>query len=296
MNGLLLIDKPQGMTSHDVVARIRRATGEQSVGHLGTLDPMATGLLPLLLGKWTRLAQFFGSLPKTYTGLIRFGFPTDTFDAEGQPTGTATRPDLALHQIRSLAALMLGSSEQTPPAYSAKKIGGKPAYALARSGAAPDLRPVTIHIESFYVESLVRNADDTQDAAFSLEISAGGYVRSVAHALGCQIGCGAHLAALRRVAAGPLRLADAFTLAEAESRSAAGTLMDALPHPRTVLAHLPAVQADAVTLQRMRNGVQVGLPEFSSAPLVRVFEGQRELAAIARRLAGVLFQPSVVLM
>ena len=296
MNALLLVDKPAGMTSHDVVARVRRAIGESSVGHLGTLDPMATGLLPLLTGKWTRLAQFFGSLAKSYTGVIRFGFATDTYDAEGAPTAALLRPEITLPAVRALAATFLGETEQMPPPYSAKKIGGKRAYALARAGAVPALRPVRISIDSFAIESIVRNPDGTQDACFSLCISAGGYVRSVAHAMGQSVGCGAHLAALRRVAAGPFELCDALTLAELEARAADGTLAAMLPHPRTVLPALPAVQADAATLVRMRNGMQVCLPEFSQAPLVRVFASQGELAAIARRVAGVLFQPCAVLL
>jgi tRNA pseudouridine55 synthase len=295
MNGLLLIDKPQGITSHDVVATVRRITGERSIGHLGTLDPMATGLLPLLAGKWTRLAQFFGSLEKTYTGTIRFGFATDTYDAEGTAAGPVCRPELTLERLELMAAALLGTSEQMPPAYSAKKIGGKPAYAIARTGETPALKPATIRIDSFSIESLARNDDGTQDAAFRLQISAGGYVRSVAHSLGEQAGCGAHLAALRRVAAGPLRLESALTFAQLQAAVDASNLDAILPHPRTVLAHMPAVQADATTLVRMRNGAQVHLPEFSTSTHVRVFSSQHELAGIAKRIAGVLFQPIVVL-
>ena len=294
MNGLLLVDKPAGMTSHDVVARVRRVTGETSIGHLGTLDPMATGLLPLLLGKWTRLAKFYGSVKKTYTGVIRFGFATDTFDAEGERAGEIVAPVLTLEQVRALAAELLGESEQMPPAFSAKKIAGRPAYALARAGQTPALRPVRIAIDAFAVDRLARNADGTLDASFALTISAGGYVRSIAHALGRQVGCGAHLAALRRTAAGALLLDDALTLAEIEEQAAA--LESRLPHPRTLLPELPNVTADAGTLERIRHGNMVALPEFSRAPVVKVFAGQRELAAVATRVAGVLFQPSIVLL
>ena len=296
MNALLLIDKPDGMTSHDVVATVRRLTGERSIGHLGTLDPMATGLLPLLAGKWTRLAQFFGSLEKIYTGTIRFGYATDTFDAEGVAVSSSVRSGLTLEAVRAMAAGMLGESQQMPPAYSAKKIDGKPAYALARAGVTPQLRAVTVHISCFEVNALQCNPDGTQDAAFRMRISAGGYVRSVAHVLGQQAGCGAHLSVLRRTAAGSMRLEDALTLAALEQQIHAGTFASLLPHARTVLAELPAVQADGATLQRIRNGAQVSLPEFSGAPLVRVFASQCELAAVARRVAGVLFQPSVVLL
>src|SRR5581483_2275976 len=125
VNGLLIVDKPAGITSHDVVARARRETGEQSIGHLGTLDPMATGVLPLLLGKYTRLAQFFGASGKAYTGTIRFGFATDTYDAEGQPLGEPQPVFLTLELLRKEAARFLGTIEQMPPPYSAKKIQGK---------------------------------------------------------------------------------------------------------------------------------------------------------------------------
>src|SRR5579875_3077325 len=154
MNGLLILDKPAGMTSHDVVAVVRRAAGERSVGHLGTLDPMATGVLPLLLGKFTRLAQFFGPLEKTYTGAIRFGFATDTYDAEGQRVGEEHAVALTLDAICREAARFRGEIDQVPPAFSAKKIAGKPAYKLAREGKTPELKPVRITVDAFTIESL----------------------------------------------------------------------------------------------------------------------------------------------
>ncbi len=292
MNGLLLVDKPGGMTSHDVVARVRRITGEKSVGHLGTLDPMATGLLPLLLGKWTRLAKFYGSLAKTYTGVIRFGYATDTYDAEGARTGECNAPTLSSELLCALAERFLGESEQMPPAYSAKKIGGKAAYALARAGQTPELRPAKIKVSAFRLEAPQPGPDGTVDVRFELSISAGGYVRSIAHAMGEQAGCGAHLAVLRRVAAGPLRIEDTWTLEQLEGGSCAAML----PHPRAVLPDLPGVTADPATLARLKHGMAVALPEFSRAPVIKVFAGQAELAAIATRVAGVLFQPTVVLL
>jgi tRNA pseudouridine55 synthase len=289
MNGLLLIDKPQGITSHDVVAQMRRATSEKSIGHLGTLDPMATGLLPLLLGKWTRLARFYGSLPKTYTGVVRFGYATDTFDAEGEQVGEAQKPVLTLEQLRAMAHAMLGESEQVPPVYSAKKIDGKAAYVRARAGETPVMKPVRIAISAFQIENL-----EGADAGFQLAISSGGYVRSVAHALGQQAGCGAHLAVLRRVAAGPLRIESAFTLQQVQAMAEAGELEQAMPHPRTMLPELPSVTVDGGTLARMRNGMQIALPEFTGASVVKVFATQREMVGVAERVAGALFQPSIV--
>ena len=183
MNGLLVIDKPGGMTSHDVVARLRKIANEQSIGHLGTLDPMATGVLPLLLGKYTRLAQYFSSAEKSYTGTIRFGFATDTYDAEGERVGEASEPALTLEDIRKAAARFDGEMEQVPPPFSAKKVGGKPAYKLARAGKPVELKPAMIRISSFDILSF-----EGRDAAFAMSVSAGGYVRSVAHELGQKLG------------------------------------------------------------------------------------------------------------
>lgn len=277
------------MTSHDVVARVRRVSGEPSIGHLGTLDPMATGVLPLLLGKYTRLAQFFGPLEKSYTGTIRFGFATDTYDAEGQATGGSIKVSLKLDQIREAAKRFQGEIEQMPPPFSAKKTDGKRAYQLARAGETPKLVPVRITIKAFDIHSV-----DGDTAAFSMTVSAGGYVRSVAHEMGIALGCGGHLSGLRRVAAGPFGLTDAVPLADIEALTREA-LEARMPHPRALLPELPAVTADAFALGRLRNGAAVNLPEFSLAPMVKIFEGQRNLVAMGRRIAGTLFQPVVVL-
>jgi tRNA pseudouridine55 synthase len=289
MNGLLLVDKPGGMTSHDVVARVRRLAGEKSVGHLGTLDPMATGLLPLLLGNYTRLARFFGSLEKHYTGSIRFGFATDTYDAEGVATTPPVPVAFTLEEVRAAAAGFRGETEQMPPPYSAKKIAGKPAYKLARAGETPLLKTARVTIAHFSLDDL-----DGDTVSFAMEISSGGYVRSVAHELGQRLGSGAHLSSLRRTAAGPFRVDQAFTL-EALQSAGVDEIAAHLVHPRTLLPELPSVTADANTLAHLRNGMQVNLPEFSRAAQVKVFASQTELAAIARRVAGTLFQPEVVL-
>ena len=289
MNGLLIVDKPGGMTSHDVVARVRRATGESSIGHLGTLDPMATGVLPLLLGKYTRLAQFFGSLEKTYTGTIRFGLATDTYDADGQAIGDEAPVLFRLEQARTVAARFLGEIEQMPPPFSAKKTGGKRAYQLARAGETPKLKPARITIKEFEITVL-----DGDTAAFCMTVSAGGYVRSVAHEMGIVLGCGAHLASLRRVAAGPFAIEEAIPLAEIEAQ-AGDAILARMPHPRALLPELPSVTADTFSAGRVRHGSAVNLPEFSQAPMVKIFEGQRDLIAIGRRIAGTLFQPVVVL-
>jgi tRNA pseudouridine55 synthase len=278
------------MTSHDVVSQVRRATGEPSVGHLGTLDPMATGVLPLLLGKWTRLAQFFSANEKAYTGTIRFGFATDTYDAEGKATSEPRAANVTLESVRKEAARFVGTIEQMPPPFSAKKIDGKPAYKLARAGKTPELKPVAITVDAFTIESA---SGDT--AEFAMRISAGGYVRSIAHELGQGLGCGAHLASLRRTQAGPFTLEQAMGLEEVRALAREGRLEERMTHPRTLLPEMPAVTADEQTVGRVRNGMQVNLPEYSPAALVKVFAGQRELVAIGRRVAGTLFQPFVVL-
>ena len=290
MNGLLVIDKPSGMTSHDVVSRLRRATGESMIGHLGTLDPMATGVLPLLLGKYTRLAQFFGPMPKAYKGAIRFGFSTDTYDADGIPVAPVAAQLPTDEEIQAAAVQFRGLVEQTPPSFSAKKVDGKPAYKAARRGETVVLKPVSLMIEEFVI-----GEREGEYAEFTMRISSGGYVRSVAHDLGRALGCGAHLASLRRIAAGPFTLEQALTLDEMCALAAAGTLEQSLPHPRTLLPELPATTADIWVAGRLRNGNAVNLPEFSNAPLAKVFAGQRDLVAIVRRVAGTLFQPIVVL-
>jgi tRNA pseudouridine55 synthase len=290
VNGLLIVDKPSGMTSHDVVARLRRATGEKAIGHLGTLDPMAKGVLPLLLGKYTRLAQFYGAHEKAYTGTIRFGFSTDTYDADGTPTSEPTHPSFTLEELRAAAARYSGEIDQLPPPISAKKIDGKPAYKIARSGETPKLKTARVYIAEFTIQSL-----DGELAAFHMRISAGGYVRSVAHELGQVLCCRAHLATLRRTASGPFSIEQAISLADIETLAREGQLAARLPHPRTLLPELPSVTADEQTVARLRNGMQINLPDFTQAPLVKVFHGQSELVAIGKRIAGTLFQPTIVL-
>jgi tRNA pseudouridine55 synthase len=279
------------MTSHDVVNRLRKITGEKSIGHLGTLDPLATGVLPLLLGKFTRLAQFFSSAEKSYTGVIRFGFATDTYDAEGEMVGERIQPQLALETVRAAAKRFGGEMQQMPPPYSAKKIAGTPAYKLARAGQSVELKPATVHIDSFEFTSI-----DGDEAEFAMCISAGGYVRSVAHELGRDLGCGAHLTNLRRTKAGVFTLADSHSLDELQPLAGnVDELEELCVHPRSLLPQMPSVTADEQTIGRLRNGAQANLPEFSPAPQVKVFVSQRDLFAVATRVAGTLFQPVVVL-
>jgi len=294
LNGLLILDKPPGMTSHDVVAIVRRATGEKSIGHLGTLDPMATGVLPLLLGRYTRLAQFFGHAEKQYTGEIRFGFSTDTYDADGTPTSDPRPLTLCLGELQQLAVNFQGEIDQLPPVYSAKKIGGIAAHKLARAGQPVPVKPAQITIHDFRLLSL-----EGDHASFAITVSAGGYVRSVAHELGALAGCGAHLASLRRTRAGVFTLAQAVTVDQlkdaADSPDPQAVFADLLPHPRTLLPEIPSVTVDEQVAGRLRNGMTVNLPEYSHAPLVKVFTDPTELLGIARRVAGTLMQPHVII-
>lgn len=294
LNGLLILDKPSGITSHDAVSLVRRATGEKSIGHLGTLDPMATGVLPLLLGRYTRLAQFFGQAEKEYTGHIRFGFATDTYDADGAPASEPQPVTLGLDQLRELAAPFHGDIDQLPPIYSAKKIGGVPAHKLARAGQPVPVKPARITIHDFRLLSL-----EGDTASFTMTVSAGGYVRSVAHELGQLAGCGAHLASLRRTRAGAFTLAQTISVdqlkAAADTPDPEATFADLLPHPRTLLPEIPSVTVDEQIAGRLRNGMQVNLPDYSNAPLVKVFTSPTELIGITRRIAGTLMHPHVMI-
>jgi tRNA pseudouridine55 synthase len=290
MNGLLIVNKSAGMTSHDVVAKVRKLTGESSVGHLGTLDPMATGVLPLLLGRFTRLAQFFKQDSKRYTGTMRFGFATDTYDADGDAASDRVDPALTLAEIRRLAERFHGEIEQTPPPFSAKKTQGVPAYKLARQGKPVELRPVRIEIHRFEIVDY-----EAPNAQFAVEVSSGSYIRSIAHELGQLAGCGAHLGSLCRVQAGEFTLEQAATLDEIAEWQREGSLTGRLPHPRRVLPQMPSVTVDESTATRLKNGMACNLPEYSNAPFVKIFTDQRELFAIGRRIAGTLMQPTAVL-
>jgi tRNA pseudouridine55 synthase len=334
MNGVIIVDKPAGWTSHDVVNRMRRILGQRSVGHLGTLDPLATGVLPLVTGSLTRLAQFYTASEKKYEGVIRFGFATDTYDADGEATGEPHPVTLALDQLQQLSAGFLGLIEQMPPPFSAKKIHGVPAYKLARKQKEVVLQPVQVEVKEFVITSL-----DADRAHFRARVASGTYMRSIAHEMGQRLGCGAHLESLRRTAVAEFEIAQSHTIEEIElcnvqllapshservranasaSRripaavSLADHKVDALDlspdpdatetrsveslfvHPRKLLPQFPSVTADEPTIARIRSGRPVNLPELSRARQVKAFAGQSELIAIATRVAGTLFHPKIV--
>ena len=293
MNAVLIIDKPAGLTSHDVVNRARRILRERSIGHLGTLDPMATGVLPLVTGNLTRLAQFYTASEKTYEGTIRFGFATDTYDAEGDPTATPQPVTLVAEEVESLAARFRGVITQTPPPFSAKKIKGVPAYKLARQQKPVALQPVQVEIKEFEILSI-----EGDRAQFRARVASGTYMRSVAHDMGRELACGAHLESLRRTAVAEFTLAEAHTLdqlADILSKETPQSLDDLSVHPRKLLPDFPSVTADEPTIGRIRTGRTVNLPDLSRARQIKVFSGQRDLIAIATRIAGTLFHPKLVL-
>ncbi len=290
MNGVLVIDKPAGMTSHDVVNRVRRSLQQRAVGHLGTLDPLATGVLPLVTGTLTRLAQFYTSSEKIYEGTIRFGFATDTYDAEGTPAGTPQIVQVSLEDIRELALAFRGTIEQMPPPFSAKKIQGVPAYKLARKQKEVPLKAVPVEIKEFEILSA-----EGDRVTFRARVASGTYMRSVAHDMGQKLGCGAHLEALRRTRVAEFDLSSAHTLEEVDAASKDGAVEELFLHPRKLLPEFPSVTATEEAAARIRNGRTVNLPELSRSRQVKVFYGQGELIAIATRVAGSLFHPKIVL-
>jgi tRNA pseudouridine55 synthase len=318
MNAVLIIDKPAGLTSHDVVNRARRILGERSIGHLGTLDPMATGVLPLVTGNLTRLAQFYTASEKAYEGTIRFGFATHTYDADGESIGAAQEVHLRLEEIEALAARFRGVIEQTPPPFSAKKIKGVPAYKLARQQKEVVLKPVQVEIKEFEILAV-----EVDRVRFRACVASGTYMRSVAHDMGRELACGAHLEFLRRTAVAEFTLAEAYTLEELANlyhpdRHHRSHPIDHFPegktsgvegpgvgsaadiealfvHPRKLLPEFPSVTADEPTVARIRSGRTINLPDLSRARQVKVFASQRDLIAIATRVAGTLFHPKIVL-
>src|SRR6202165_1843659 len=238
MNGVLIIDKPARLTSHDVVNRVRRILGQRSVGHLGTLDPLATGVLPLVTGGLTRLAQFYTTSQKSYEGVVRFGFATDPCDADGEPSSTAQSVNLQLGQISDLAARFRGVIEQMPPPFSAKKVHGVPAYKLARKKKKVELKPVRVEIKEFEILSV-----EGDQASFRARVSSGTYMRSVAHEMGQQLGCGAHLESLRRTAVAEFNISDAHSVEQVRQAGQRGSVDEMFVHPRRLLPPFSPLRA-----------------------------------------------------
>jgi tRNA pseudouridine55 synthase len=279
MDGALIIDKPAGLTSHDVVARVRRTLGEKRVGHTGTLDPFATGVLVVLVGRATRLAQFLSGADKEYEAVIRLGYETDTGDLTGSPRfDGADGPILArldtgrvkacktagAQEIRAALESLRGEIDQVPPMYSAKKQQGRKLYELARRGEEVDRKAVRVNILEFEpvkraVSLLTHNDDGTCDFAVRVVCSAGTYIRTLAEDFGRCLGVGAHLAALRRTRAGQFQIDRALTLAQLQEKAAASSLDAVLLSPDAALASLPFLPLSADEVRRVRHGMNVGL-------------------------------------
>jgi len=279
MDGILVIDKPGGITSHDVVQRVRKLLKTHRVGHLGTLDPMATGVLPLCIGKATRIGRFFAASPKEYVGEIRFGFSTSTYDRESEPTSDA-KPFVSTRDETAEAMRgFTGSLHQTPPAVSAKKWGGIPSYKLARRGQIVENVPVRVEVSAF---DLVEFRPPL--IAFRVVCSAGTYVRSLAHDLGQQLGCGGHLESLRRLQSGEFRIEQAVPLLQATTEHV--TLLE------HVLLDLSVIHVAGVEEDRIRHGnpIQTDAP----AGLARIFNSKGEFVAVAAVERG-WARPQVVL-
>ena len=291
MNGLVLIDKPSGCTSHDVVNRWRRLAGTKRVGHLGTLDPMATGLLGILTGTATRLAPFYERQEKTYRAEIAFGLTSDTYDAEGEvvATGAAAPSESA---TRSGIEAFRGQISQLPPPVSAKKIRGVPAYKLARKKLPVDLKAVDVEIKELAIHSICADRLDIE-----VTCSAGTYIRSIAHDLGQRLGCGAILTRLRRTEMGEFSISSARTLDELNALAQAGNLAQAVLPAGQLLPHLPAEHVSAAVELQIRQGRDFRTSPFvvdPGAPLVRVLSRDGELIAIGTMIVPNLYHPSTV--
>jgi tRNA pseudouridine55 synthase len=298
IDGALVIDKPAGLTSHDVVAAVRRVLGGVKTGHTGTLDPLATGVLPLLLGRATRLARFHADASKTYEATIRFGWSTDTYDATGHALGAAVPFAPARQRLEDALDRFRGTFAQRPPAFSAKKVDGRRAYALAREDAPPELPPVEVTVYSLELLAL-----DDDVAVVSVRASSGFYVRSLAHDLGGALGCGAHLVALRRTASGAFAIDEAIPLDEVLADAA--TIRSRLIGTGALLPEWPAIRLDAARSARVCHGQAIAVDDLEAAACagaqwVRLLAPDSSLLAMGSPDAGpterpLVLRPSVVL-
>jgi len=309
-DGALVIDKPQGKTSHDVVDAVRHLAGFRQIGHLGTLDPLATGVLVLLLGRATRLVQFYNGRRKRYTAGFRFGFATDTYDSDGQAQGPDAPPMLDAARLERLAAERVGRFEQMPPAFSAKKIQGRPAYELARKKQPVELKAVEVELFEYKLTEI-----DGPIARFLIECSSGTYIRSLAHEMGQNLGCGAHLAEISRTAVGEFSQDQAIKLEELAEAARAGKFADRLIKLENLLPNFPRANVLPVIEKRVCHGtkfnisisqIQPGRAEMPPGattqldggepkpPRLRVFNQQDKLIAIAEAVVPRTYQPIVV--
>jgi tRNA pseudouridine55 synthase len=311
MDGILVVDKPRGKTSHDVVESVRRLAGFRGMGHLGTLDPLATGVLVLALGRATRLARFYGGRRKRYTCAVRFGFATDTYDADGEALGPDSAPALDADEIAALAARFVGKFQQMPPQFSAKKIHGRPAHELARKHKPVKLEPVNVDVYELRLTGIEGSL-----ARFVVECGSGTYIRSLAQDLGKLHGAGAHLAEIVRTAVGEFTLDQAVSLADLAEDAGAGRLLERVISLENLLPELPRATVIPIIEKRVLHGAKFNLPltqiqpgqvtAAQGAPVeldsgdwkpsrLRVFNQQGQLIAIAEPVVPRTYQPVVVL-
>ena len=288
-----MVDKPEGITSHDVVTRVRRLAGIQRIGHLGTLDPIATGVLPLALGRATRLAQFFLHRDKTYEAVIRFGFATDTYDRAGQPAGPDVPVTLDRGVLEEMISAYRGEFEQTPPPISAKKVKGVAAYKRARRHEVVDLAPVLVRVDEFSLLEI-----DGSRARVRVRCSAGAYLRGLAHEMGQKLGVGAHVENLRRTAAGEFTLEMARTLEQIQALCQEQRLGEALIPAASLLPEAPSEHVDSATAAQILHGRDFRVSPFRVRPgsrLVKAIDAQGRLLAIGEVRLPNLYHPIVVL-
>ena len=293
MDGVIVIDKPKGWTSHDVVSKVRRIAKTKKVGHLGTLDPIATGVLPLVIERATRLAQFYTRSDKIYEGLVRFGWSTTSYDRAGEPTGEKVEVRLTAEQLELALEKFRGEFLQRPPAVSAKKLEGRRSYELARKNIAVELEPVKVHVYELTLLALEGSL-----ARLRAHCSGGTYMRSIAHDLGQALGCGAHLQELRRLASGEFELAQARTLEQLESLAAEDRLVDAIVPAAKLLPGFPSVFVDDITAAQIRNGRDFPASPFRSQPgskYVKAVTRGGDLVAIGEVVLPNLYHPTVVM-
>ncbi len=276
MDGIFNINKPTGMTSHDVVAKIRRLLQQKRVGHAGTLDPAAGGVLPICVGQATRVAEFLSESGKAYQAEIVFGVATDTYDAEGAVIATASPANVALASIEEALQHFLGPQMQVPPRYSAVKIQGQPAYKRARAGEEITLEPRPIVIYSLEVIRWV-----PPRLTLAIECSKGTYIRSLAHDLGMQLGCYAYLDALVRMRSGPFTLSESITLEQLAAAIETNTALRYLHPVDKALEQYPAITLDAETSERVKHGNTFNISTAHSPGLARVYDPIGHFLAIA---------------
>lgn len=292
-DGLIVVNKPEGWTSHDVVGKMRGIAGTRRVGHLGTLDPIATGVLPLMIGQATRLARFWDGSEKRYEAVVRFGFATSTYDRAGEVCGPVTEPIIEQGKLEACLAAMRGEIEQIPPPVSAKKVAGVPAYKLARKNIPVDLAPSMV---SVYELTLLEVTGPR--AWLRVRCSAGTYIRSMAHKLGIWLGCGAHIEALVRTQSGPFQLEQAFTLERLQKMKDEGRLDEALVAMCDLLPEFPGVLVDDATANSIRQGRDFHVSPFrvnTGSPLVKAIGPDGRLVAIGRIALPHVYHPVVVL-